>query len=408
MPERGTPAPIRRLAELRRVTGTWFFVVAFIARLPVAMNVVGVLTLVSVVRGIADAGLVSAALGIAAGVGGPIIGMFADRFGQRPALYISAVVHAALLVALVVVVHADAPLAVLVAVAVGAGASIPPASPLARARWLGLLADDERRGGRGIPVALGYESSVDEISFVGGPILVGALATGFGPTVPVLVAAAVVLIFASAFAAHPTAVVAKPAADAAPVVVAPRRQLLGARVLLPTAGMLAMGGFFGTSLASATALMEAEGLGEATGLLYGVMGATSAVAALTVDRLPRAFALDVRWLVFAASMLVVAFVMPTVPTVLGVAVCFVVIGFGVGAALVTLFTIGAAAAPVGRLATTMTMLSSSIIIGQGIAMAVASRIASTDGAVASLTTVAWATGFGLLAAIAHLALRARR
>lgn len=398
---------IRRLAQLRRVTGSWFFVVAFVARLPVAMNVVGVLTLVSVARGIADAGLVSASLGLAAGAGGPVIGMLADRFGQRPVLYASAVLHAVLLVALVAVVYADAPLAVLVAVAVGAGASIPPASPLARARWLGLLAEDARRGGRGIPVALGYESSADEISFVGGPILVGALATGFGPAVPVLVAAAVALVFVAAFAAHPTAVVATPS-DAGPAVVAQRRQLLGARVLLPTAGMLAMGAFFGTSLASATTLMESEGLGEATGLLYGVMGATSAVAAITVDRLPRAFALDVRWLVFAVAMLSVALVMPVVPTVLGVALCFVVIGVAVGAALVTLFTIGAAAAPVGRLATTMTMLSSSIVIGQGIAMALASRIAAAEGVVASLSTVVWATAIGLVFALAHLALRVRR
>lgn len=408
--ETGEPAGdelIRGLAQLRRVTGTWFFVVAFIARLPVAMNVVGVLTFVSAARGIADAGLVSAALGLAAGVGGPVIGMLADRFGQRPALYVSAVLHTGLLLGLVAVVYADAPLGWLVAFAVGSGATIPPASPLARARWLGLLAEDERRGGRGIPVALGYESSADEISFVGGPILVGALATGFGPAVPVFVAAAVMLVFASAFAAHPTAVVARPAADAAPALVAPRRELLGARVLLPTAGMLAMGAFFGSSLASATTLMEAEGVGEATGLLYGVMGATSAIAAITVDRLPRAWALDVRWVGFAAVMLAVALVMPAVPTVLGVAVCFVVIGFAVGAALVTIFTIGAAAAPAGRLATTMTMLSSSIIIGQGTAMAIASQLAAAEGVLASLMVVIAGTVVGVACALAHLALRRR-
>src|SRR5690606_41046961 len=64
--ERGMTSPVRRLAELRRITGTWLFVVAFAARLPVAMNVVGVLTLVTVVRdSVGDGGFVSAALGIA-------------------------------------------------------------------------------------------------------------------------------------------------------------------------------------------------------------------------------------------------------------------------------------------------------------------------------------------------------
>lgn len=400
-------APITRLAELRRMTGTWFFVVSFIARLPVAMNVVGVLTLVSVERDLADAGLVSAALGLASGVGGPIVGAIADRAGQRRVLIVVAVLHAALLVGLVAVVYADAPLAVLVAAAVLAGATIPPASPLARARWLALLASDTRTGGRGVPVALGYESAADEISFVGGPVLVGALATGLGPAAPVLAAAGVALIFVTAFALHPTALLVHPGDHEGVVHVAPRRELLGLRVLLPVGGMLAIGAFFGTTLASATALMESQGSGEATGLLYAVMGATSAVAALTVGRLPWRFALDVRWVVFAAAMLAVALVMPHVATVAGIVVCFAVVGVAVGAGLVTIFTIGADAAPAGHLATTMTMLSSGIIIGQGITVAIVSRIGATDGVVAAFSTVAVATGLGLLFALGFLALRMR-
>lgn len=401
-------APVRRLAELRRMTGTWFFVVSFIARLPVAMNVVGVLTLVSVERDLADAGLVSAALGVASGVGGPIVGAIADRVGQRRVLIVVAVLHAALLTGLVVVVYADAPLGVLVAAGVLAGATIPPASPLARARWLALLAPDTRAGGRGVSIALGYESMADEISFVGGPVLVGALATGLGPAAPVLAAAAVALIFVTAFALHPTALVVHPGDHEGVVHVAPRRALLGARVLLPTGGMLAIGGFFGATLASATALMESEGSGEATGLLYAVMGATSAVAAILVGRLPLRFPLDVRWLGFAAAMMGVALVMPHVATVPGIVVCFAIVGVAVGAGLVTIFTIGADAAPAGHLATTMTMLSSGIIIGQGIAMALVSSIGAADGVVAAFSTVAVATGLGLLLALGQLALRLRR
>ncbi len=390
------------------MTGTWFFVVSFIARLPVAMNVVGVLTLVSVERDLADAGLVSAALGLASGVGGPVIGAIADRAGQRRVLIVTAVLHALLLVGLVFVVYSDAPLALLVVAGVLAGATIPPASPLARARWLALLAPDTRAGGRGVPIALGYESAADEISFVGGPVLVGALATGLGPAAPVLAAAGVALIFVTAFALHPTALVVHPGDHEGVAHVAPRRALLDARVLLPTGGMLAIGAFFGTTLASATALMESEGSGEATGLLYAVMGATSAVAALTVGRLPHRFALDARWVVFAAAMLGVALVMPHVATVPGIVVCFAAVGVAVGAGLVTIFTVGADAAPAGHLATTMTMLSSGIIIGQGIAVALVTHIGATEGVVAAFSTVAVATGLGLLLSLGYLAMRLRR
>ncbi|GMA90271.1 hypothetical protein GCM10025869_08000 [Homoserinibacter gongjuensis] len=202
--------PVTRLAQLRRMTSTWFFVVAFIARIPVAMDVVGVLTLVSVERGLATAGLVSAALGIASGFGGPVIGAITDRVGQRPVLLIVAVLHTGLLLGLLAVVYGGAPLGVLLVLAILAGATIPPASPLARARWLALLSADTRAGGRGVPVALGYETMADEISFVGGPILVGVLATAFGPAAPLLVAAALTLVFVAAFGLHPTAVAVPP------------------------------------------------------------------------------------------------------------------------------------------------------------------------------------------------------
>ncbi|MGN6272530.1 MAG: MFS transporter [Protaetiibacter sp.] len=407
MPE--GPTPVTRLAQLRRMTGTWFFVVAFVARIPVAMDVVGVLTLVSVERGLATAGLVSAALGIASGFGGPVVGALADRVGQRPVLIVVAVLHTGLLLGLLAVVYSGASVAVLLVLAVLAGASIPPASPLARARWLALLAPDTRAGGRGVPVALGYETMADEISFVGGPILVGLLATAFGPAAPLLVAAVITLGFVSAFALHPTAVVARPGAHEGAPDVAPLRELLRPGVVLATGGMLAIGGFFGSTLASATAVMETIDAGEATGLLYGVMGATSAAAAITVGRLPARFPLRLRWLVFAAGMTAVALVLPHVPTLAGVAVCFTIVGGAVGAAVVTIFTIGADAAPAGRLATTMALVSSGIIIGQGIAVAVVGGLADAAGAVAALSTVAVPAGLGLVLAAVHLVLvRPRR
>lgn len=386
------------------MTGTWFFVVAFVARIPVAMDVVGVLTLVSVERGLAEAGLVSAALGIASGLGGPVIGAIADRAGQRPVLIVVAVLHAGLLLGLLSVVYGGAPLGVLLVLAVLAGATIPPASPLARARWLALLAPDTQAGGRGVPIALGYESAADEISFVGGPILVGVLATALGPAAPLIVAAALALVFVTAFGLHPTATIVHPGDHEGVAHVAPRRELLRPGVLLTTGGMLAIGGFFGSTLASATAVMESLDAGEATGLLYGVMGATSALAAITVGRLPQRFGVAARWLVFASAMLIVALVMPHVPTLLGIAVCFMIVGVAVGAGLVTIFTIGADAAPAGRLATTMTLLSSGIIIGQGITVALVGGLADAAGAIAALSAVAVPAGLGLILAAVHLAI----
>ena len=392
-------APVTRIAHLARITGVWFFVLGFVARLPFAMNIVGLLTLVTVVRGsIAEGGLVSAAFGIAMGVGGPLLGAIADRRGQRIVSVVVSVAHAALLLGIVVAVYGGGPFWLIFVLTLFAGATIPPVSAFARARWIALLADDSRRGGRGVSTALGYESMVEEITFVGGPVLVGVLATLISPAAPVVVAALTVLVFASAFGLHRTARAVHPGSAHADAVVAPRRSLLALAVLLPVAGMLFMGAFFGSTLASLTAVLEAEGIGESTGLVYGVMGATSAVAAITVGRLPSTFPLHARWVVGAVTMLAAGLALWAAPQLPVVVIVFVFVGVAVGATLVTVFTIGAESAPSGRLATNMAMLSSAVTIGQGLTVATVGALADAVGP-SVFASVAVASGGMLLVAI---------
>jgi MFS family permease len=391
---------VTRIPHLARITGVWFFVFGFVARLPFAMNIVGLLTLVTVVRdSIAEAGLVSAAFGIATGLGGPLLGAIADRRGQRGVLLVASVAHAALLVAIVVAVYGDVPFGVVLLLTLLAGATLPPIAAYARARWLALLADDTRRGGRGVATALGYESMVEEITFVGGPVLVGVLATLISPAAPLIVAAAVVLVFGTAFGLHWTVRAVHPGAAHADAVLAPRRSLVALSVLLPVAGMLFMGSFFGSTLASLTAVMDAQGLGESTGLIYGVMGATSAVAAITVGRLPASFPLHTRWVLAAAVMLVAGIALWAAPALPVIVVVFVIVGVAVGAALVTMFTIGAHVAPPGRLATTMAMLSSAVTIGQGVTVATVGAVAEASGPGSVFASVAVASGGMLIVAL---------
>src|SRR5690606_26911762 len=136
----------------------------------------------------------------------------------------------------------------------------------------------------------------------------------------------------------------------------------------------------GSTLASLTAVMDAADVGEASGLVYGLMGATSAVAAITVGRLPLRFSLRMRWVVGAAGMFVAGLVLWLWPQLPVIIVVFVIVGVAVGATLVTMFTIGAENAPSGRLATTMAMLSSGVTIGQGITVATVGAVAEASGA----------------------------
>src|SRR5918998_4934375 len=79
---------------LVRSAGLSYFPLAFVARLPFAMMVVGVLTLVVAERGsVTLGGLNSAAAGIGTALAGPLLGAAVDRFGQRRVLLPGGVLH---------------------------------------------------------------------------------------------------------------------------------------------------------------------------------------------------------------------------------------------------------------------------------------------------------------------------
>lgn len=394
--------------ELRSTVGWHFFVIAFLGRLPVAMNVVGVLTFVAVVRGsLAEAGIASATLGVASGIGGPMLGAAADRWGQRWVLSVVAVLNATALVGVVVVAYAGVPLAVLVGVCFLAGATSPQISPLTRARWMALLVGSDAAGAGGgaasdrrarMSAAMSYEGMADELSFVGGPVLVGVLATASGPAVPVLAAAVLTVVFVIAFAWHPTAAAVRPTARLARqahlAARVDRPSLLRLRVLLPIGGMFFMGGFFGAALVSLTAFMDERGAEEQTGLVYGCMGVTSAIFALAIVRLPERVALRTRWLAAALVVLLAAASMPLAGAVPGMAFVLLVAGAAAGPLLVTMFSIGAEAAPPRRVATTMTLLSSGITVGQALASAITGAFAEHGGFAAAAMCVIVAAGAG--------------
>src|SRR5690606_3011921 len=117
--------------SLLRLTGIPYFVIAFIARLPFAMMVVGVLTMVVAVRGsLSLGGLTSAAVGFGTALVGPFLGAAADRWGQRPVLLLCGVLNAAMLAVFALIVYAPAADVVVLASAFTIGATAPQVSPM--------------------------------------------------------------------------------------------------------------------------------------------------------------------------------------------------------------------------------------------------------------------------------------
>lgn len=395
-----------RRTSLVRETGFGYFPVALIARLPFAMMVVGILTLVVSARdSLALGGLTSAMTGLGTAIFGPLLGAAADRFGQRRVLLIAGLANSLLLVAIAWLAFATVPDAALLVVAFLIGASMPQVAPLSRSRLVGIIGrafPTERRDAV-VGGTMAYESAADEIVFVFGPVIVGLLATTMSPAAPVIGAAVLALVFVTAFALHPTAAAAAPAHGAAPKQ-APARELVRPALLTTVIGALGMGLFFGAMLTSLTAFMAERGVPEQAGLVYGAMGIGSAALALGVALFPARFTLRARWVVFAAILVAGTLALPLAGSVGAITVCLLVIGIGIGPTLVTQYSLAAARSPLGRSATVMTMLGSAVVVGQSAASALTGFLAESAGAQAALIAPIAAAAVVLGAGIANVPL----
>ena len=370
------PAPTTASRPLIHHTGFWYFPVAFIARLPFAMMTIGVLALVVSVRGsVALGGLTSAAVGIGVVIAGPVLGDLADRFGQSRVLVPTGLANGILLALFPVVVGSLAADSLVLASAVAIGLTGPQTAAMSRSRVMALIGariEADRRE-RTFSRAMAYESAADETAFVIGPFVVGVLAAVVAPWAPIVAAAALSFVFVTAFALHPTGRVVPVASERGTM--APARELLRPRMLMLVAAVFGVGAFFGSTLTSLTAFMEARGAPEAGALLYGVMGVGSAVLALAVAVLPARFSLRWRLVAFAILLFASAGAYSVGGSVLTVTVVLCLMGIGVGPSLVTLFSLAGHRAPAGRTATTMTLLASALTLAQALSSAVTGAVA---------------------------------
>lgn len=397
------PAASQATTTLRAAAGTAYFPIAFIARFPFAMMIVGTLTLVVAARdSIALGGLNSAVVGLGSALVGPLLGAAADRIGQRRVILISGIVNSLALLAMAAVAFSSLPdLAVLV-IGFLIGASSPQIGPFSRTRLVQLIFTrlPSARRSHSLNATMGYESAADETAFVFGPVVVGLLATTLSPAAPMIGAAVLTLLFVTAFALHPTARVAAPTSEE-PVAQAPARELRTLPVLVVVAGALGVGLFFGAVLTSLTAFLAETGDGDSAGLVYGVMGVGSTILALSITLFPERFLLPARWLVFSALMLASMVAFGLAGGLFGLIAAMAVAGIGIGPTIVTLYSLAAARSPRGRSATVMTMLGSATIVGQSAASALTGAVAESAGSQAAMWLPVAAAAVVVLAAVVN-------
>src|SRR5690625_164663 len=356
-------SPLETLRRMHRIAGWPLLLATFLARLPVSMSLIGMLTLVTVQTGsVAAAGLLSGAFAFGETFGGPVIARFADRHGQRVPVLVMALVDAVLICALVVSVLAEAPMPLLLAQAASAGMCMPQIGPMARTRWVGLIRTSTAHGAereRSISAAMAVEGVLDETSFVLGPALVGVLTVTLSPSASVLGAAVLIGVFGAVFALHPTALPGSaPSAGRGGRVVTPA-------LLVLAVPMFAQGLFFGGMSTGVTAFASASGYGDLSGLMYAVMGTSSAVGGLLMASVPVTFALTARVRLAGGALFVLTLPLYLPQTAVTLAVAMFVLGWAIGPHIVSLFGLVERSAPPARMSQAMSVVLSCLILEIG-------------------------------------------
>ena len=181
----------------RTVPGSWKFSSSgALARLP--MSMVGI-SIVLMLHAWYDGqygigGRVSATYIIAQAICAPQLAKLVDRFGQRKIMLPSTIASGLLLTSLGFAAYLRTSEWVLHIFAILVGATIGSVGAMVRARWSAAITDSKQ-----LHTAFSFESAVDELIFVIGPVLATILATNVYPPAGVIIAVAAMLVGGTLF-----------------------------------------------------------------------------------------------------------------------------------------------------------------------------------------------------------------
>jgi len=360
---------------------------AFVGRLPIGMGGLAILLLVEESTGsYATAGIVTALTAVAEAVGGPVQGRLIDRFGQTPSLLATALAFPAALVGLVLAADARAAPALLCGLGALVGLALPPIMAAMRTLWARLVPRREL-----LESAYALETVLQELFFLGGPLLVAVCVAVGSPSLAALVAAGCGSLGALAFAASPVSRAWRGEARAPGDRLGPLRAP-GLRTLVGI-GLLC-GGVFGTLAITVPAFAEAEGARALAGVLLAGNATGSLVGGLWYGSRRWRTPPERRYLVclaaFAASLLPIVLA-GSPPVMFG---ALLLSGVAIAPTFATAYTLISRLSPPGTATESFAWLSTSIVAGLALgntlggALVEGAGVRTAFGAAVALGTVA--------------------
>jgi len=380
-----------------------FCAAGFVARLPIAMVGIGIVTMFSQLRG--DYGLggaLSAVFALSYAALTPLVSRAVDRHGQYRVLPAASAISAASTVAMLAGVRFEAPTALLFLCAVPAGL-MPTIGAMVRARWTELYRGTDR-----LRTAFALEAVIDEVCFIVGPVLSVGLSVALFPEAGPLLGAVLLLVGTLALAAQRRT--EPPVTGHRPDAVDPERShhgaLLSPALIALTAVMVAMGTIFGVvDVVGVAFTAERDAPGAATFVL-ALFATGSAVSGLVFGARRVAAPLTRQLLVATAAVAVLLWPLLLAGTVPALAALYLLAGMTISPTMIVTMSLVERLVPADRLTEGITWTVTGLGVGVAAGSALVGQVIDRSGTSAGIG-VALAAGLIACTLAAGIRLRTR-
>lgn len=363
------PNPYR---EIFQAPGSVAFSAAgFVARLPLSMVTIGIVTMLSQARGeYWLAGGVAATFALANALIAPQISRLVDRYGQSRVLIPTTLATLVALAGLMLATRLQAPGWVLFLFAGLAGLT-PSMMAMVRARWTELYRDTPQ-----LRTAFAFESVVDEVIFMIGPVIAIGLSVAWFPEAGPLAAAILLALGMALFVAQ----------RATEPSLHPQEERAGGSVIRLGAVqviallMVAVGAIFGTAEVAAVAFAEAQGSKASASLVLAAYAAGSLLAGLVFGALQPGMRLASQLLFAIALSAATTLPLLVVGSLWTLGAALFVAGASISPTIIVAMALIERHVPAAKLTEGITWVMTGIGIGMAAGSAVSGRLIDLYGA----------------------------
>ncbi|MEU6029731.1 MFS transporter [Streptomyces tauricus] len=342
-----------------------------LGRMPLSMMGIGVVTMISQVTGrYGLAGALSATIALSAAVLGPQISRLVDRYGQRRVLRPATLSALAAAAGLLLTTHFDGPDWVLFLCSAGIGC-VPSVGAMTRARWALIY-----RGRPELHTAYAFESVIDEICFIFGPIISIGLSTVWFPEAGPLLAAC--FLAAGVFWLTSQRATEPPPHPGGHHTGGSALRSAGLQVLVAT--FVATGAIFGAVDVVTVAFADEKGHKGAASIVLAVYAAGSCVAGAVFGLLRFAGAPARRWVLGICAMAVSMIPLLLVGNLPFLAVALFVAGLSIAPTMITTMALVELHVPRAKLTEGMTWVSTGLAVGVALGSSLSGWVIDAAGA----------------------------